>query len=64
MHAARHHAGIKGLPADRGTGISPAAAARHGIERLALRGGALAGLDAGAARPRVGSKGLAAERRA
>jgi hypothetical protein len=63
--AARHHAGIKGLAADRaprhrsrrsGTACW---GARHvaGIERLAP----IAGFDAGAARHRAGIKGLAAE---
>jgi hypothetical protein len=49
------------VAAERTTGISPGAAAQHGIERLA----GLAELDAGAARATMPvSRGLAAERRA
>jgi hypothetical protein len=50
--AARHRAGIEGLAADRTTGIGSGAAAREGIERLAPRGGALAGLEGSRGRSR------------
>jgi hypothetical protein len=36
--AARHHAGIKGLAADRATGVGPGAAARRIEGRCCIRG--------------------------
>jgi len=55
--AARRRGGIKGVAADRTTGIGGGAAARH-LEGLT----AIAGLDARAARHHASVEGLAADR--